>query len=556
MGCLSSLFYDNMNYDNNNPLKTNNEIIDKILSSAPERNKTTLKELIKYFNSQSESLSLTEQDKVLLVYKWIANNISFDCERFMNNLKNKDDVNYLAQEEIFSLGKGINHDYSSLFETILSEIDSTIKIYIIEGYIKDFLYKYGKEYDEPNHEWIAVKINFRWHLLDPMFGAGYYTYSNKILKFISDYNPFYFFPNPNIFIKTHFPKEEKWQLIPKKIKINDFYKIPIIKNNFYKLGLKSIVPEEGILNINKEGKITINFQKSTDITNLFINVKMSYKEDNKSKNLKNSILVEKRETFFNVYFYINKNIEHKLTIFGTNSNNNNDEDFKELVVYKIINKNNSNDNVNTINNDNLNSNYFPTFFDKYILSDIILIEPRNFYLVRGEKINFKIETKMYEKNLFLILEDENGDEMIELEKKDNGFEENEIFIHGSKVNLAHLNDNNNYMDYLIEYRIIDNPNIKEKITFPKSSKAVKNKLLEPLCDSLKKGEIFNFKIEIKNNNVDEVIVIDGDNNNVLNKEGYLYYKEIKIEGKENALKIAYKEKEENAYKVLYTYKII
>ena len=621
MGCLSSLsfFCDEKNINDNIDLSINKEIVDNILKSAPERNKSSFEELSKYLKTQFQLLSLTKQDITFLVYKWIANNITFDCEKYIENYKNKEDIECLAQEEIFSEGKGITHDFTSLFITILSDIDPSIETVVIKGYIKDILYKIGKEFKGTNHEWLAVKINNRWNLVDPILGAGYFTYknnNNEKMVFINDYSEYYFFTKPDMFIRSHFPETEVWQLVAKKMTLNNFYNLPLYKSHFFRLGFKSIEPNEAIIKVNKEGKIIVNLEKDADISNLFINAGISYKEDNKSINENNSILVEKRNTCFVVFFYVNKNIEHKLTIYGINTANNeangNKEDFKELVKMKIINenkninnilktnnttetiinennkddendkikiqindneeikKNNDDDNKKIIKIDNnnkeirINNNdenekdrYYPTIFGKFILSDIILIEPRNYYLTKGEKINFKIETKMYDnKNLFFVLQDEKCNQVIELEKIDNNIlEENEIYIHGTKANLVYLHDNN-YMDFLLEYKIVDNPNVKEKITYPKCNKSIKNKLLEPLCDTLKKGENVSFKIEIKSDKVEKVVGIDSDIHEVLDKEGNIFFKEIKIVGKGNTFKIAYKQIGEDSFRVMYTYNIV
>ena len=74
MGCSSSVFKNNPETQNFS-LSLNNDIVDKILTSVPERNKTSLEKLTNFFKSQSKLYSLTDPDKILLVYKWISNNI-------------------------------------------------------------------------------------------------------------------------------------------------------------------------------------------------------------------------------------------------------------------------------------------------------------------------------------------------------------------------------------------------------------------------------------------------------------------------------------------------
>ena len=146
---------------------------------------------------------------------------------------------------------------------------------------------------------------------------------------------------------------------------------------------------------------------------------------------------------------------------------------------------------------------------------------------------------MFEKNLFFILEDDGGDQIIELEKKENNiFEEDSIFIHGNKANLVYL-DENKFLNYLLEYKLIDPPNAKEKITYPKSFRNIKNILLEPTCSTLKKGEKVNFKIKVKDdNNIEEIVILEGDNVMKLNKEDKLYFNEVKVAGVSDTLNIA------------------
>ena len=281
--------------------------------------------------------------------------------------------------------------------------------------------------------------------------------------------------------------------------------------------IKNIINMKKKKKIKKENKKDKKNDKKKDKKN-------DKKKDKDKKGKKDKNKEEKKE-------------ENKKEKKEENKNDNKDINKEEIIIY------------------NPKDKYFPTVFDKFSLSDIILIEPRNYFLIKGEKINFKIKTNMYKNNLFFVLEDNNGDHMIELEKKeDNIFEENSIYIHGNKAHLIYLNENK-YMDYLLDYKLIDNPNNKTKVTYPKIYKSIKNKLIEPLCDSVKKGETINFKIEIKSDNVEEVIILEGGNFTKLNQENNLFFGEVKIDGVSDTIIIAYKEKQGEDIKIMYTYKI-
>ena len=56
------------------------------------------------------------------------------------------------------------------------------------------------------------------------------------MKFVKLYNEFYFCTNPSDFIYSHFPIEEKWQLLKEPIHLKEFEKGVRIYEQFYKCG--------------------------------------------------------------------------------------------------------------------------------------------------------------------------------------------------------------------------------------------------------------------------------------------------------------------------------
>ena len=66
--------------------------------------------------------------------------------------------------------------------------------------------------DPPNHSWNAVKLNGKWYLCDATWAAGYTLVTSD--EFVFDYDNRYFLMKPSEFIKTHYPVEQKWELVP------------------------------------------------------------------------------------------------------------------------------------------------------------------------------------------------------------------------------------------------------------------------------------------------------------------------------------------------------
>ena len=87
------------------------DLCDKIVSSLPKREKTTLKEFKKTIKSKTENLS--EKEKAFILFKWMGQNIDYDVKN--KNLGKRVDC---SKEGVFRTGKTVCSGYSNLFEHI------------------------------------------------------------------------------------------------------------------------------------------------------------------------------------------------------------------------------------------------------------------------------------------------------------------------------------------------------------------------------------------------------------------------------------------------------
>ena len=62
-----------------------------------------------------------------------------------------------------------------------------------------------------NHEYNVINLNNKWYPIDTTWGAGHIE--NK--DYVRAFNEFYFLPDSELLIKSHFPEDEKWQLTKK-----------------------------------------------------------------------------------------------------------------------------------------------------------------------------------------------------------------------------------------------------------------------------------------------------------------------------------------------------
>ena len=488
--------------------------INEIISNAPDKSKT-LGDLCTYLKEKTENLS--EIEKAWIAYKWVTENIQYDCDRSKTN---NDEI---SEEEIFKNGVCRSLGYAKLFSYIGKSMN--LEIENISGYIKAQSAKIGKKFDNANNYWNAVKLENKWNLVDCTFGAGSVDEKFNFLKKFDDY---YFCINPSEFIFSHFPTDEKWQLIKKTKTMDDFEKSLKISNHFFKLGFRRINPEVDILNLSaNKTQIKVSYDATK---NIHISAVLTDVENSNGNKIQNSVSITRLKRCFVIDVYINKKGDYFLYLFGKNDEM---EQSEQLTVFKLINE-----------NDSTQEFYYPK---KY--SDLIeIIKPQNNNLMKGNYYDFKFVQSQYDA-LYIKM----GKQFIEMSKKNNTFEEKEIYIH-DKIKINYKNPKDGKYHPLVEYNVVENPD--KTISFPQTFKCKKNILIEPICDTLKKGDVVTFKLRC-DLNLD--FYINDVKTTKFQKSGNIFTANTTIEGKDGELGISYKEIDpgkDSQFEFCYSYKVV
>ena len=164
-----------------------------------------------------QAIDLNEDtDTIQAVFTWIADNIRYDVKE-LAKMKNKkssekssEDYKNLAEkradiiEHALKYKKGVCEEYASLFDAMVTELG--YESHIIEGYTKK---SNGNLNRGLGHVWNTVKVNGKWQLYDPTWGAGSVRDGRR---FIREYNPKWYEVDPEEMIKTHMPFDPIWQL--------------------------------------------------------------------------------------------------------------------------------------------------------------------------------------------------------------------------------------------------------------------------------------------------------------------------------------------------------
>ncbi len=179
--------------------------VDKKMLSIPESLTTTTKGISDYINSNFT----TENQKIRAVYFWTANNISYDVPNMFepNGVETSDEKIAKA----LTKRKGVCIHYAEVFNSVANQ--SGIKTYIIPGYTKQF----GKV-APISHAWCISKVDGKWFVFDPTWGAGYLEGK----KYVKKMNNTFFKAEPAKMINSHMPFDYLWQLLNTPVTNQEF----------------------------------------------------------------------------------------------------------------------------------------------------------------------------------------------------------------------------------------------------------------------------------------------------------------------------------------------
>ena len=500
-----------------NPLnKVNKSNVNKALSGLPGRTTVTEENMCTAMKKAQEKYSLNQAESAYLVYKWLLENIQYDCYGFYHGTIDYDEHN------TYNKGKGVCHAYSLIFGTMCKALG--LEAVYISGYSKGASYTIGKMPTKTDHAWNAVKIDSNYYLIDSTWGAG----SCNGDTFTKKSKDFYFCTNPEYFIRSHLPADNQWQLLSKTINLQQFVDMLKLDDSFYENGFKTISPDSPTINVSGKSKVTLTYDKSIKLSLLN---HLYFLEGNTYKEQSNTCFYTKSNGKAEITFAINNKGEYKLKIFGGPSGS---ESYPQIIEYKITSSKKPNTTVN-----------FPTLYGLYSSSETQIVAPLNNPLKKGSSINFKVKSTL--KNLYVIV----GDKLYrELDNQGGGlFSGESVYIFGNKVRLSTKNGNS--YSALADYTTIKDPSKKEEPTFPQGYSAPKNILYSPLTDTLKKGTSYTFKIKCES--VNDIVIIDAKNYFHLKKSGATFSGTLKIDGSGGKVQIA--QYNSNKYSIFYSYKV-
>lgn len=175
-----------------------------------------------------------KEDLAKFFYYWTSTNIKYDH----NSLKEKNEGKISLKEysnrqdeyEVYENRMGVCAGYSNLFKWFMDEVN--IEAVKIRGHIRDERNHYVElsKDDSFRHAWNAIKLNEKWILVDTTWGT-----SENVSQ-----SDFYFDMNPEWAIITHFPEDDKWQLLDQPLTLAEFNNSKFVKPIWFFVGFSDI----------------------------------------------------------------------------------------------------------------------------------------------------------------------------------------------------------------------------------------------------------------------------------------------------------------------------
>jgi hypothetical protein len=206
-------------YRKNVPLPSAAEIAKRV-KPASIRTDAELTSLVRELTDGIEDPFL----KVKAVHDWIALTIAYDAASFLKNV-----IPDQSPFAVLARGSAVCDGYAVLFERMCVPLG--VEVRKISGYGRG----YGsgalseENTDRNNHAWNLVKLSGSWYPIDVTWDAGCLDGGT----FKREYSTAYFLLRPEQMIFTHFPSDNRYQLLPAVLSRAEFVRLPFLNGDFF-----------------------------------------------------------------------------------------------------------------------------------------------------------------------------------------------------------------------------------------------------------------------------------------------------------------------------------
>ncbi|KAM9842845.1 kyphoscoliosis peptidase [Aulostomus maculatus] len=199
-----------------------------------------------------------EVEKLRAIWVWLCHNIEYDVSGYLGRSEK-----LCSPEEVIAAGRGVCCGYSNLCMEMCREVG--IECQEVPGHSKGLGYRQGQSLKnvKSDHLWNAVLLGGQWFLMDACWGAGRVDMEHE--SFVKRFDDFYFLTEPEEFIDSHFPDEEKWQLLETPISLEEFERRVFKTSAFFSIGLRLLQPRHFYI-VTDDGEANVSLGFSRPVT--------------------------------------------------------------------------------------------------------------------------------------------------------------------------------------------------------------------------------------------------------------------------------------------------
>jgi len=215
----------------------------------------------KDFNSDSE--------KVRAIYTWLATNIAYDMNEYLNGerlirfqYRNQQElaekqraIREYAINSTLEDNKAVCEGFAQTFKKVCELMG--IRCLFIDGYSKINVSDIGRNPKRGDHAWNAVKINNQWKLIDVTWASG--SANGTVWK--QKFNDYYFFTDADEFVKSHLPRTKGLSFAKNEPSKKEFFAAPIYTKGYFKNNLKLVNPLRGTIRTTPKASITFKIER-------------------------------------------------------------------------------------------------------------------------------------------------------------------------------------------------------------------------------------------------------------------------------------------------------
>jgi transglutaminase/protease-like cytokinesis protein 3 len=112
----------------------------------------------------------------------------------------------------------------------------------------------GSDVTGESHAWNAARIDDTWHLIDATWDSGSLDDGGNFEK---QYSAAYLFAPPEVFVVSHFPEQENWQLLATPVSRGEFFRRPMMRADFFAQGLELIRPDRSQVSVDEVFELAV-----------------------------------------------------------------------------------------------------------------------------------------------------------------------------------------------------------------------------------------------------------------------------------------------------------